>query len=493
VSLRWRLIISYVIIILVSLTLAFATLILLSRPVQSRVNRLRLAAQSRRAARQIDNLYRQGASQDQIVQRLGSGIGQGSGHLIFMDPQGAVLFDNQASLTGQRLDELNRQTEFGSFSSPDGQTLTYALVSVGSGTETGYVAALSARPPLLPALITELGWGFFLAGTVALLVSLLLGLLIARSIALPLQGVASAAGAVAAGDYEHRLPEKGPPEVKRVATSFNVMASQVQASQQAMRDFVSNVSHELKTPLTSIQGFSQAIMEGATHDEAARQRAASIIHQEASRMSRLVEDLLDLARIDSGQMVMHRTPLNLTEILNSSVNRLLPLANQKKVTIVRNWTDLPPVIGDGDRLTQVFTNLLSNSVRFSPASGQVTVATGIAQGLPRPRRVRAGLVQPDATTTISDRADFAEVSVSDSGPGIPSEDLARIFERFYQVSKSRKRGRGTGLGLAISKEIIEAHGGYVRAESIQGLGTKIMILLPITEADARTLLSGRHR
>jgi signal transduction histidine kinase len=154
---------------------------------------------------------------------------------------------------------------------------------------------------------------------------------------------------------------------------------------------------------------------------------------------------------------------------------------------------LPPVVGDGDRLAQVFTNLLSNAVKYTPSGGQVTVATSIAQGIPRPRRVRVGLVQPDATTTISDRGDFAEVSISDTGPGISPDDLARIFERFYQVSKSRKRGRGTGLGLAISKEIIEAHGGYVRAESIQGLGTKFMILLPITEADAKTLLSGRRR
>jgi signal transduction histidine kinase len=209
-------------------------------------------------------------------------------------------------------------------------------------------------------------------------------------------------------------------------------------------------------------------------------------------MSRLVEDLLDLARIDSGQVVMHKTQLDLAEILSTSVNRLLPQASKKKVSLAKNWGALPPIVGDGDRLAQVFTNLMSNAVKYTPAGGRVTVASRMAEGIPHPRRVRLGLVQPDATTMVSNRGDFVEVNISDTGPGIPPEDLARIFERFYQVDKSRKRGRGTGLGLAISKEIIEAHGGYLRAESIQGLGTKFMILLPVTEADAKTLVSSRR-
>jgi signal transduction histidine kinase len=150
------------------------------------------------------------------------------------------------------------------------------------------------------------------------------------------------------------------------------------------------------------------------------------------------------------------------------------------------------VVGDGDRLAQVFTNLLDNAVKHTPANGRVTISSQVVKGLPRPRRVRTGLVQPDATTALSERGDFIEVSVADTGPGIPAEDLARIFERFYQVDKSRKRGKGTGLGLTIAKEIIEAHGGYVRAESAAGTGTTFIVLLPITEADAATLISPRR-
>ncbi|NJN97933.1 MAG: hypothetical protein HC875_29590, partial [Anaerolineales bacterium] len=118
-----------------------------------------------------------------------------------------------------------------------------------------------------------------------------------------------------------------------------------------------------------------------------------------------------------------------------------------------------------------------------PAIGEpVTISAQVARGLPRPRRVRAGLVQPNATTALSERGDFIEVSIADTGPGIPAEDLARIFERFYQVDKSRKRGKGTGLGLTITKEIVEAHGGYIRAESTGGKGTRFIVFLPLTEA-----------
>jgi two-component system OmpR family sensor kinase len=310
------------------------------------------------------------------------------------------------------------------------------------------------------------------------LVALVLGSFIARSIALPLQRLAAAAG-----DYEHRLPETGPPEVKQVATSFNAMLGRVESSQQAMRDFVSNVSHELKTPLTSIQGFSQAIVEGATSDDAARRRAAGIIHQEATRMARLVEDLLDLARIDSGQIIMKKASLDLAQILTGTVERLLPQAAQKQVQLIKKWEPLPPVLGDGDRLAQVFTNLLDNAIRHTPAEGRITISSQVVTDLPRPRRARADLGQPDATPGLSEQGNFIEVSITDTGPGIPAEDLARIFERFYQVDKSRKRSQGTGLGLAITREFVEAHGGAVRGESVEGLGTKFTVVLPVPQSE----------
>lgn len=497
-SLSWRLFISYIIIITISLILAFVTLTLITRSIQNRVNQARLAGQSQQAAFWINTLYRQGFSTERILSRLNDRSGQEVIHLVFIAPHGVILADTQGSWVGQQVslpnsDEATPASRVGFFTPPNGQPFMYAVTPVGPpGNRTGYVAAVAPQLSFLAGLLAVLGGGFLVAGLVALIVSVVLGVFIARSIARPLQRMATAATAIAAGDYSRRLPENGSPEIKHVARSFNVMIERVESSQQAMRDFVSNVSHELKTPLTSIQGFSQAITEGATQDETTRRRAAGIIHEEASRMTRLVEDLLDLARIDSGQVVMNKTPLDLAQILASTVDRLLPQAAQKQVELVKKWeASLPAVVGDGDRLAQVFTNLLDNAIRHTPPGGRVTLASYIATGLPRPRRIQPGLVQPEATTTLSIRGDFVGISLADTGPGIPPADLDRIFERFYQVDKSRKRSQGTGLGLAICKEIIEAHGGYIQAESVEGIGTKFTLLLPVIGTEAETAISSR--
>ncbi len=487
-NLTGRLLVSYALVIFIALALAFVTLLLVARPIQNRVATARLMTQSRLIARQLENRLPPDVAPEQIIRLINNRPEDSSFHLIFVDSRGTVQADTRQNWLGQPFAALAGDNPTGRFDAPDGEVYNFAAAPVG---RAGYIVAVTPRVGVVPTFIRELGWGFGLAGLVALLVSLLASALIARSIARPLEDIARAATAVAGGNYAERVPETGPPEVRRVAGSFNLMAGRVAASQQAMRDFVSNVSHELKTPLTSIQGFSQAIMEGATPDEAARQRAARIIHEEAGRMARLVEDLLDLARIDTGQVVMQKTKLELGQILESTVNRLLPQAAAKGITLERKWGSLPPIVGDGDRLAQVFTNLLDNAVRHTPGSGRVTVSAAVARNLPRPRHIRPELVRDSTTTTVSERSDFVQVTISDTGPGIPPDDLARIFERFYQVDKSRKRGKGTGLGLAIIKEIIEAHSGLVRAESAEGAGTKFLVLLPITEADARTLISPR--
>ncbi len=458
-SLRWRLILSYIIIIVVSLLLTFTTLLIIARPIQSRLLSARLATQSRQAAFWVNALYRQQAPLERIATRLAT-WGQQNNTRVLLIAKGRVLVDSRGLWQGQQIElppqpnGLTAQT--GSLNAPNGDTLLYAAVPVGppEARSTGHLVTIAPAVPTLSRLVAELGWPFTMAGLIALLISVLLGVLIARSIALPLQDIAAAAGAVAKGDYNHRLPETGPPEIKRVATSFNVMVEQVKNHQQAMRDLVSNVSHELKTPLTSIQGFSQAIMEGATSGEASRSQAAGIIHQEASRMARLVNDLLDLAQLDSGQAGLRQEPLDLAQILTSTVDRLLPQAAARQVKLARQWDTLPPLRGDGDRLAQVFTNLLDNAIHHTPAGERVIIAG-------RPQQ------------------DFVEISVTDTGPGIPPEELPRLFERFYQVDKSRKRSRGTGLGLAISREIVEMHGGRIQAESVEGLGTKFTVFLPV--------------
>ena len=321
---------------------------------------------------------------------------------------------------------------------------------------------LAPRPNPVAAIGQELLLPLILrAALVALAASLVLASLISRWVSAPLKKTAEAARSVAAGDYDQRLAPSGPDEAHSLATSFNEMVQQVQGSQQAMRDFVANVSHDLRTPLTSIQGYAQAILDGTASDV---KNAAGVIYDESDRLGRLVEQLLDLARMDAGQAPLDRGPVDIGAILAAIVERLKLKAEKKNIRIQNNIDSLSPLIGDGDRLAQVFTNLIDNALTHTPEGGEVRLKTEESSG-------------------------WVTIHVDDTGPGISSEELSRIFERFYQLDKSRSgsRPRGAGLGLAISREIVQAHGGSLEAQSVVGRGSRFTVRLPIVRPDNETL------
>lgn len=403
--------------------------------------------------------------------------------LMVVNEDNTVQYDSDETFDpGTLLTELDREPLVrpaesrtaalyqGRFLDPDGTEWIYVAqplrpMLVQRATTPFLVVAAPVPRPSLRSVFQAFGETFFRplvrAGLLGLVVAVGLSALIARSVARPLQQMSKAAQRIADGDLTQRVPVGGPREVRTLAQSFNEMTEQVAATQNAQRDFLANVSHDLRTPLTSIQGFSQAIEEGVASDPEAAQHAAQIIHDEAGRLHRMVESLLDLARIESGQMEMQHRPLRLGDVLRAVAESLSVRAQEKGVQLdVRIPPTLPRVAGDGDRLAQVFTNLLDNAIRHTPAGGRVTL---------------------EATTT----ADTLIVAVRDTGEGIPAADLSRIFERFYQVDKSRQRGRrtGSGLGLAISQQIIEAHGGRIEVASVEGAGTTFTVRLPHLPGD----------
>jgi two-component system sensor histidine kinase VicK len=240
------------------------------------------------------------------------------------------------------------------------------------------------------------------------------------------------------------------------------MSARVQATQQSQRDFIANVSHDLKTPLTSIQGFAQAVLDGTANTPEDISQAAGVIYTEADRMHRMVLDLLELARMDAGIADFKREPVDFASLLRSLVEKLSPQARQAHVSLRADIGSLTPVTGDEDRLVQAFTNLVDNALKFTPENGEVVIRAG----------------QADCQV---------EVSVSDTGPGIPTEDLARIFDRFYQADKSRSRERGgTGLGLTIAKEIIQAHHGTINVQSKSDQGSTFTVILPVIRPEDPT-------
>jgi len=337
---------------------------------------------------------------------------------------------------------------------------------VGMAPRAGRVALLFSqrlrevfRDDLLPPLLQ--------AGCAATILALILALWMTRWISAPLQRIVAATHSFSEGEYQE-VPVGGPEEVKSLARSFNQMTGQVQASQQSQRDFVANVSHELKTPLTSIQGFAQAILDGTANSSEALQQAGEVIHAEAGRMHRLVRDLLDLARLDAGTANLDRKPVDLQILLANIVKQMSFQAGESQVDLIFSGEDVPTIIGDGDRLAQVFTNLVDNAIKHSPPGGKVDIqAYGVEV--------------------------WVEIHVGDTGRGIPREDLTRVFERFYQVDKSRTRGagRGSGLGLAIAKEIIQAHGGTIAAQNRPGQGSIFVVKIPLARPDDTTLAKRR--
>lgn len=334
-----------------------------------------------------------------------------------------------------------------------------------------YIVAAEPYPEqsIRSVLDTYRDEGLFLALIQAVIIGIFFALIasytIVRWVSHPLNDLANSAVGIAQGDYGRRAIIRGPNEVQVVATSFNQMAAQVQASRQAQQDFFANVSHDLRTPLTSIQGFAQAIAEGVTDGDAAK-RSATVIQSEAGRMSRMVNDLLELAKIQAGRVEMTKRVIDVGPIVALVGESLNIKAQQKGVILQTQLEPLPRVAGDGDRLAQVFTNLLDNAIKHTDAGGTVWLRA-----------------KPDQDGVL--------IQVEDTGEGIPPEDLPRIFERFYQVDKSRAKLQGTGLGLAISKEIITAHQGKMWVESEYAQGTRFSVWLPMLDHDSTTIVSRR--
>jgi len=485
-SLRARLLLSYLVVICVCLVLVTITLVLIARPIQERLLSLRMAIRVAQLAPRLQSVLDAGQTPAQVGQLLGRRAIGTDMRALLLATDGTILGDSADEWTGRQLPGIARQLGetrlTGSTVGPDGTSWVYAATPIGRNRPSGelWVVLVAAPPRPVTGLFGDLGEGILIAGGLALVCSALLAALVSRSVAQPLQQMAKVAGAIAGGDYSQKLDTRQPDEVRVLAESLATMMQQVKTSQQAMRDLVVNISHDLRTPLTSVQGFAQALVEGAARDEAARQHAAAIIYEEASRMVRMVEELGDMARIDSGQFKLERSPVDLPGLVRNVAQTLAPMFAEKGISLTTELPELPPVVADADRLTQVFTNLLDNALKYTPKDGHVQVAARQATA-PAGRSPGATLRRgsADAPTPGDPHAGWVAVSVSDTGCGIPAEDLPRVFERFYQVDKARAARQGYGLGLAIAREIVEAHGGQIGVESLEGMGTRFTVTLPV--------------
>jgi two-component system OmpR family sensor kinase/two-component system sensor histidine kinase BaeS len=298
------------------------------------------------------------------------------------------------------------------------------------------------------------------AGLIAGGLAVLMGVLIARGLAAPLGRLATAARRISRGELDQRVPIKGADEVADVAQAFNEMATNLQQAETQRRNLVADVAHELRTPLSVMQGNLRAILDDVYPLEKAEIAA---IYDETLVLNRLISDLRELAQAEAGQLGLNIQPTKLHPLVEGAADLFVELAREKEVNLETTLPDhLPPVQADPDRVRQVLHNLLTNALRHTPAGGRITIQVDPP-------------AEEDATT-------FVQVTVSDTGPGIPAKDLPHVFDRFWRADKSRSREYGgSGLGLAIARQLVEAQGGQIGVESdgVPDQGSRFWFTLPV--------------
>ncbi len=317
-----------------------------------------------------------------------------------------------------------------------GASFTVGVPCIRSGVALGAVFIQTAAQTV-HASFEGLAWQLTLAALLSTGVAALAVFLYTRQQTRPLTAMAAAARGMARGEFEKRAPDVGSRETRDLAAAFNLMAAQLGSLEQSRKDFVANVSHELRSPVTSIQGFAQGMLDG-TIPEDEHARYLRVIDDETRRMNKLIAELLDLSRMENDAVALTMTDFDVNEATRRVIIGKMPQIDEKELDIDLDFAEESCFVhADADQITQVVTNLVDNAVKFTPPHGAITVTT---------RREGARVT----------------LCVRDTGPGVLEQDAPHIFERFYKAEKAHTAGKGTGLGLAICKRIMDRHGQEIR-------------------------------
>lgn len=311
-----------------------------------------------------------------------------------------------------------------------------------------YVVSLSKVDMQIATYILISG----LLGIAIILFVTMSGTYFVNSIVVPVRQISATARRVASGDLEARIVKKHDDEIGELCDTFNFMAGELESAEQMKNDFISSVSHELRTPLTAIRGWGETILSSGPSDRETLTKGMGVIIEETERLSTMVEELLDFSRIQSKRLKLVLDKLDVLAELGEAVLMFSDRARREGIQLIYHEpASLPPVMGDKNKLKQVFVNIIDNALKYSDPGGTVTI---------------------EAAESVSD----VIVSVSDTGSGISAADLPHVKEKFYKGNSTR---RGTGIGLAVCDEIITQHGGRLEIESREGSGTRVSIVLPV--------------
>ena len=341
-----------------------------------------------------------------------------------------------------------------------GQVVSQAKLAQGTpvtmnGKQVGTVLVLGSPPPLGPLetqYLNRTNQALLYAALGAALVALGLGTILARTLTHPLRDLTTAIHAMARGDLKQHVSVKSRDELGELAAAFNQMSSDLDRLNQSRRQMTADIAHDLRSPLTVIGGYVESMRDGVLKPTPER---LDTIHAEVQHLQRLVEDLRTLSQADAGELPLNREPVASHNLLDRMAKSYQHLAARKKISLeVQIGPGLPEIEMDPDRMAQVFGNLITNAMRYTPDGGKILLAAA-----------REG--------------DMLTFKVEDNGEGISAEALPHIFDRFYRADPARAHGSESGLGLAIAKSIVEAHGGSISAESQIGRGTTIKLKFPV--------------
>jgi two-component system, OmpR family, sensor kinase len=375
------------------------------------------------------------------AQVAGSGIGPGMmQHLHLLDAEGGVVYTSggrTAAGTSVAVPILWQGQPVGTLELGPGQGMMAGRGMMAAPTER--FLAQVRRAALLVALLTGL-------------LGAALGLVLARGIAAPLDAVTAAAQHIAQGERAQRVPEQGSAELRALAEAFNTMAANLEQAEQQRKRLIADVAHELRTPLSVLQGNLRAILDEVYPLD---RREIATLYDETLLLSRLVADLHELAQAEGGQLPLALQPTDLSACIRRAAELFAETAQAQGISLETSLPpNLPLALAEPTRLQQVLHNLLANALRHTPAPGSVSIASRLRDD---------GML---------------EVAVADSGEGIFPEDLPHVFERFWRGDRARQRG-GTGLGLAIAKQLINAQGGTIGVTSVRGQGSQFWFTLPV--------------
>ncbi len=464
-SLRTRLVLSFALVVVVCLGIIAVAVSLIIQGYRDRFTLTYLEDLVRPVFIQIRTIANTAATLDTLGAGLQEQAADSKLYILLADARGNVVW--QAAPSGQvvpaslapppdLLPTLANRNVSGRFDAASGQTYLYAGQFLGRQISLSDRVVFSSVVLAVPrgqpvAVLVSLVRPFLFAGLAAFAVAIIIAIFLARSLYKPVQRVTEAAGDIARGHYGQEIAVAGPAEVKQLATSFNTMSREVKLAQERLRHFVADVSHQLKSPLTSIRGFAQAITDGTAADDETKLRSAGIIEEESRKMMRQVDELLDLSRMQSGASMLATEPVDLEAMLKQ-VREIYSLRiEEKQLDLIMDVGLLPIINGDADRLEQVFSNLVDNAIKNSLPGAEIRI-------------------------TARKREGFVDISVEDHGAGIPPEQLPYVFERFYQAMGVRT---GVGLGLAIARQIVLGHGGDIVVTSSPGERTVFTVSLPV--------------